>query len=107
MKSPQTPAKPRQTTTSLPIKTQNKRLAARSKKSVARNVFLLFLLLAAGALAALPGPSSATSKRSVRAGAAPVAQEVARASVVSRETGRITPTVASPATLAPLAFFFD
>lgn len=105
MKSPQTPAKSRQTTTGLQIKTQGRGRATRSKKSTARNVFLTLLLLAAVALAALPGSSSATGKRVARADAAPAAPEVARASVVSRDAGRITPTVASPASFAPLVFF--
>jgi uncharacterized repeat protein (TIGR01451 family) len=61
------------------------------------------LLLAAGALAALPGASSATRGRVARAEAAPVAPEVAHASALSRETRRVAPS----ASLAPVTFFFD
>src|SRR3954465_7720612 len=100
MKSPQTPAKSRQTTTDLQIKKQDAKPSTRKSKGRARYALLIFLLLAAGPMAALPGASSAPRKR---AGAAPAASEVAHASALSRETRRIAPS----ASLAPFTFFFD
>ena len=105
MTSPQTPAKSRQTTATLQIKKHDTTRAARSTKSTARNVFLVFLLLAVGALAALPGSSSARRKSNASPVAAP---EVARASAASRETARVAPVLAPPsASLVPHAFFYQ
>src|ERR1044072_9949195 len=105
MTSPQTPAKSRQTTATLQIKKHDTTRAARSTKSTARHVFLVFLLLAVGALAALPGSSSARRKSNASPVAAP---EVARSSAASRETARVAPVLAPPsASLVPHAFFYQ
>lgn len=103
MKSPQRPAKSRQTTTALQIKTQDAKPTTRSLKRRARYALLVFLLLAAGTLAALPGASFATRKRVARTEAVP---EVAHASMLSREVRRVAPSIASPASLVPLNYFF-
>jgi uncharacterized repeat protein (TIGR01451 family) len=104
MTSPQRPAKSRQTTTALQLKTQDARRAARSTKRTARNVFLIILLLAACAFAALPGSSASTRRR---AEATPTAPATAQAPGALRESARVAPILMSPTTLAPAPFFFD
>lgn len=104
MTSPQTPAKSRQTAATLQIKKHDSTRAARSTKSTARNVFLILLMLAVGALAALPGSSAARRKSNASPLAAP---EVARASAASREAARVAPVATSHATLIPAPFFYQ
>lgn len=104
MTSPQTPAKSRQTTADLQLKKQVERRAARSTKGTARNVFLIFLLLAACALAAMPGSSASTRRRAEAATNAP---EVARASAASSEAARVAPSLTSPTRLVPSPFLFQ
>jgi uncharacterized repeat protein (TIGR01451 family) len=61
------------------------------------------LLVVAGAMAALPGSSAATRRR---AEAKPAVSEAAQAPGVLRESARVAPSLVSPTTLAPSAFFF-
>jgi uncharacterized repeat protein (TIGR01451 family) len=72
-------------------------------KRTSRNVFLIILLLAACAFAALPGSSASTRRR---AEAAPAAPATAQAPGALRESARVAPILMSPTTLAPIAFFF-
>lgn len=107
MTSPQTPPKSRQTNATLQLKKQDATRAARSKTSTARKVFLTFLLLAVGALAALPGSSAARRVSNARAESAQAAPEAARASATSREAPGEAARVASASALAPTAFFYQ